>query len=84
MDFAGAYPVSLLWGVAPPLALLSLRNAPDSPAYAKAAGPDAWLVALAAVSAIFVASSAAVDAAGLARHVLPWLLGPSPGVSRAA
>ena len=64
MDFAGAYPVAILWGVFPPLACLRLRRTTSG---ARTAGPDAWLVALASVSGLFVASTAARDVRGLFR-----------------
>ena len=62
MDFAGAYPVALLWGVFPPLAALRLRRRRPG---ARTSGPDAWLVALAAAAALFVASTAARDLGAL-------------------
>ena len=65
MDFAGAYPVAILWGVFPPLACLKLRRTTNNGA--RTAGPDAWLVALAAVSGLFVASTAARDIRGVFR-----------------
>ena len=37
MDFAGAYPVAILWGVFPPLACLKLRRTTSG---ARTAGPD--------------------------------------------
>jgi len=64
MDFAGAYPVAILWGVFPPLACLKLRRTTSG---ARTAGPDAWLAALAAVSGLFVASTAARDFRGVFR-----------------
>ena len=64
MDFAGAYPVAILWGVFPPLACLKLRRTTPG---ARTAGPDAWLVVLAAVSGLFVASTAARDIRGVFR-----------------
>ena len=64
MDFAGAYPVAILWGVFPPLACLKLRRTTSG---ARTAGPDAWLVALASVSGLFVASTAARDVRGVFR-----------------
>ena len=64
MDFAGAYPVAILWGVFPPLACLRLRRTTSG---ARTAGPDAWLVALASVSGLFVASTAARDIRGVFR-----------------
>jgi tyrosine-specific transport protein len=64
MDFAGAYPVAILWGVFPPLACLKLRRTTSG---ARTAGPDAWLVALASVSGLFVASTAARDIRGVFR-----------------
>ena len=67
MDFAGAYPVAILWGVFPPLACLKLRRTTNG---ARTAGPDAWLVALASVSGLFVASTAARDIRGVFRLLL--------------
>ena len=66
MDFAGAYPVALLWGVFPPIALLRLRRA--NPRAPRSAGPDAWLAALAAAASLFVLSTAARDLVGLVRR----------------
>ena len=67
MDWAGAYPVALLWGLFPPVALLRLRRKTQS-GYPKSAGPDAWLAALAAVSGLFVASTATRDLGALVRR----------------
>ena len=67
MDWAGAYPVALLWGLFPPVALLRLRRKTQS-AHPKSAGPDAWLAALAAVSGLFVASTATRDLGALVRR----------------
>ena len=67
MDWAGAYPVALLWGLFPPVALLRLRRKSEG-AYPKSAGPDAWLAALAAVSGLFVASTATRDLGALVRR----------------
>ena len=62
-----AYPVALLWGLFPPVALLRLRRKSEG-AHPKSAGPDACLVALAAVSGLFVASTATRDLGALVRR----------------
>jgi hypothetical protein len=64
IDFAGSYPVVLLWGLTPPLLALRLRKArrrsePSSSAPVappvSSAGPDAWLRLLALVSGLSLA-----------------------------
>lgn len=62
MDFAGAYPVAILWGLFPPLACLRLRRTTSG---TNTSGPDAWLAVLAAVSGLFVASTSTRDVRGL-------------------
>ena len=61
IDFAGAYPVALLWGVAPPLMCLRLRGARLS------RRSRAGLVGLAALAASFVAGNVVSDMGGVAR-----------------
>ena len=59
IDFAGAYPVALLWGLAPPLMCLRLRGSRLSPR------KRAALAALAALAAAFVAVNFATDVSAL-------------------
>ena len=71
-DLAGAYPVALLWGCAPPLMALRARarrrggggdgrGGGASASTLRARLGDAALLALAAASAAFVAANAAAD-----------------------
>lgn len=62
IDWAGAYPVALLWGLAPPLMTLRMRKASKGKA-SRQTSPTLLLVALAALSAAFVTSNLAADAA---------------------
>lgn len=61
IDFAGAYPVALLWGVAPPVMYLRLRG--ERLTRRSLVG----LVALAALAASFVAGNAVGDLRGATR-----------------
>ena len=76
INFAGAYPVCILWGILPPLGLLALRRREShkTPSIdqraAETAGPTAWLCALFALSALFVGSTAFADATNLAAGLL--------------
>ena len=64
IDWAGAYPVALLWGLAPPLMALRIRMArhgTSSGVGSRARLSTALYVALAALSAAFVGSNAVTD-----------------------
>ena len=57
IDLAGAYPVALLWGVAPPLMALRLQRGPRGRSLRRRLGP----YSLAALAAAFVAANAVGD-----------------------
>ena len=75
IDFAGSYPVVLLWGLAPPLIALQLRRRARQKHQAAllagsgeqprgvigSAGPDAWLGALSTLSLALVAMNVFSD-----------------------
>ena len=53
IDFAGSYPVALLWGVAPPLLALRMRRRRRAgDVMPRAGGPDVWVATLAAGSCL--------------------------------
>jgi hypothetical protein len=64
IDFAGSYPVLLLWGIAPPVMAL-LRRSQRASSSSSSAGPSAWLALLAAVSAALMLSTVIPDVAWL-------------------
>jgi tyrosine-specific transport protein len=67
IDFAGSYPVLLLWGVGPPIMALRLRNVimPASPRH------QWWILTSFAVSVVLLGMSAVPDVA----RVIGWLVG---------
>jgi hypothetical protein len=67
VEFAGAYPVALLWGLAPPLAALRLRSRTDGE---RTAGPDFLLFGLLLLSSIFLASTVKADLPKIATSLL--------------
>jgi len=64
IDFAGSYPVLILWGVVPPVMALIQRSRDDkggTSLFRRTAGPSAWLVVLALLSVAMVGISAIGD-----------------------
>lgn len=64
IDFAGSYPVLLLWGVLPPLMVLHYRSKMGhgkSSSEKKTAGPFAWIVLLELVSLLMVGMNVGQD-----------------------
>ena len=65
IDFAGSYPVLMLWGVAPPLMALIQRSRDDKGTsnFRRTAGPSVWLVVLALLAIGMIGFSAIGDMA---------------------
>jgi amino acid permease len=65
IDFAGSYPVLMLWGVAPPLMALIQRSRDDkgTSKFKTTAGPSVWLAVLALLAIGMIGFSAIGDMA---------------------
>lgn len=76
IDFAGSYPVLLLWGVLPPLMVLTFRSKMDhgkSSSERRTAGPFVWLVLLELVSLFMVGTNVFQDASHLWNNIMTKL-----------
>jgi ammonia channel protein AmtB len=65
IDFAGSYPVLMLWGVAPPLMALIQRSRDDkgTSKFKRTAGPSVWLAVLVLLAIGMIGFSAIGDMA---------------------